>query len=125
MVTGIKVLYFIRNILPGETLLLLLNSIVLSHLHSSSVLINGISQNLWLTLEKQLSLAVKNCFHKKKYDSSRDLKIQFKILPVGLFLDLKAVLYFWKYQNDFLTAFKHQEIRTAKLKIVKKSNLLV
>ena len=115
MATGIKVLYSIRNILPEKARLLLLNSLVLSHLHYSSNLINGISQNLRLTLEKQLSWAVKACFHKKKYDSSRDLKLQYKISPVGLFLDLQAVLYFWKYPNDLLPAFKHQEITTAKV----------
>ena len=35
MATGIKVLYSIRNILPEKTRLLLLNSLVLSHLHYS------------------------------------------------------------------------------------------
>ena len=79
---------------------------------------NGILQNLRLPLEKQLSWAVKACFHKKKYDSSRDLKLQYKILPVGLFLDLKAV-HFWKHQNDLLPAFKHQEITTAKVRYSK------
>ena len=44
MATGIKVLYSIRNILPEKTRLLLLNSLVLRHLHYSSTLINGISQ---------------------------------------------------------------------------------
>ena len=83
MATGIKVLYSIRNILHEKTRLLLLNSLRLSHLHYCSILINGIPQNLRLTLEKQLSWAVKACFHKKKYDSSRDLKLQYKYLPVG------------------------------------------
>ena len=43
--------------------------------------------------------------------------LQYKILPVGLFLDLKAALHFWKYQNDLLPAFKHQEITTANFKV--------
>ena len=119
MATGIKVLYSIWNILPEKARLLLVSSLVLSHLHYSSILIYGISQNLRLTLQKQLSWPVKACFHKKKYDSSRDLKLQYKILPVGLFLDLKAVLYSWKYQNDLLAAFKHQEITTSQLRILK------
>ena len=51
MATGIKVLYSIRNILPEKTRLLLLNSPVLGHLYYSSILINGISQNLRLTRE--------------------------------------------------------------------------
>ena len=44
---------------------------------------------------------------------------------MGLFLDLKATLYFWKYQNALLPAFKHQELTTAKLKVLKRPNLLV
>ena len=82
MATGIKALYSIRNILPEKTRLLLLNSRVLIHLHYSSILINRIMQNLRLPLEKQLSCAVKACFHKKKYEQ---LKLQYEILPVGLF----------------------------------------
>ena len=85
MATGMKVLYSIRIILPEKTRVPLLNSLVLSRLHCSSVLINGTSKNLRITLEKQLGWAVKACFPKKKYDSSRDLKLQYKISPVGCF----------------------------------------
>ena len=65
MATGIKVLYSINN-LPEKTRVLLLNSLVLSHQHYSFVLINGVPQNRRINLEKQLSWAVKACFHKKK-----------------------------------------------------------
>ena len=39
MATCIKALYSIRNILPEKTRLLLLNSLNLSHLHYSSILL--------------------------------------------------------------------------------------
>ena len=125
MATGIKVLNFIRNILSEKTRILLLNSPVLCHLPNSSVLINGISQNLRITSEKHLSWAVRACSHKKEYDSSRGLKFQCKILPVGFFLDLKAALFFWKYQNNLLPAFQLQVMTTAKVKVLKRSNRLV
>ena len=55
MATGIKTLYAIRDIFPTATRLLLLDALVLSHLHYSSILLTGISENLVTTLEKQLN----------------------------------------------------------------------
>ena len=69
MATGIKTLYAIRNIFPTATRLLL-NALVLSHLHYSSVLLTGISENLITTLEKQLNWGIKACFNRTKFDHS-------------------------------------------------------
>ena len=76
MTTGIKVLYSIRNILPKNT-----SSTAEFASSKSSALLFYFDKwyfaQFRLTLEKQLSWAVKACFHKKKYDSSRDLKLQY------------------------------------------------
>ena len=53
MATGIKVLYSIQNFPPEKNTSSTADSLALSHLHYSSILINGISQNLRLSLEKQ------------------------------------------------------------------------
>ena len=103
----------------------MLNALVLSHLHYSSVSINGISQTLRITSEKQLSSAVKACFRKMNYESSRDLKLQYQTLPVMFYLDLKAVLYLWNYKNDLSLVFQHQIITTVKPKVLKRSNRFV
>ena len=63
MATGIKTLYSIRDIFPTATRLLLLNVLVLSHLHYSSILLTGISENLITTLEEQLNWGIKACFN--------------------------------------------------------------
>ena len=76
--------------------LLLLNALVISHLHYSAILLNGIADNLILILEKQLNWGIKACFNRTKRESSKDLKIKHGILPDRYFLDFEAVAYFWK-----------------------------
>ena len=62
MACGIKTLYAIRESFPEKTPILILNVLVISHVQYSAILLNGISENLLTTLEKQLSWAVKACF---------------------------------------------------------------
>ena len=50
---------------------LLLQSVVFSHLHYSSVPLSGISQKLILSLDKQINWALKTITYRKKYESSR------------------------------------------------------
>ena len=52
MALGIKSLYPVRDIFPQKTRKLLLNALVVSHLHYSAILLSGISENLLTTLEK-------------------------------------------------------------------------
>ena len=106
MPCGIKTLYSVKLFLPDKTCLMLLNSLVISHIHYPAILSNGISQTLITTLEKQLNWGVKACFNRRKYDSSSDLKMKHNIFPIRILLDLKAVSYFWKYQNNLLPAYK-------------------
>ena len=105
MATGIKKLYAIRDIFPTATRLILLNALVLSHLHYSSILLSGISENLITTLEKQLNWGIKACFKRTKFDHSKDLKIRHKILLVRHFVDYNCLLYLWKYESSLIPAF--------------------
>ena len=52
MACGIKTIYSVRDLFPEKTHFLLHNALVISHLHYSSVLLNGITENLLTTLEK-------------------------------------------------------------------------
>ena len=122
MACGIKTILSIRNYFPEKILLTLLNALVISHLHYPSVSLNGISRNL-TTLEKQLRWGVKACFHRQKFESSRDLK--FQILTIRLFLDLKAVTYFWKWKNNLLPAFQeHHVLPRARIRMHERTGLL-
>ena len=46
MAAEIKTLYAIRDLFPEKTRLLSVNALVMSHLHYSGILLNGISENL-------------------------------------------------------------------------------
>ena len=105
MACGIKTLYSIRDLFPEKIRILLLNALVVSQLQYSSVLLNGIAQNLKTTLEKQLNCGIKAIFYKNKFDSSSDLKIEHKVLSLQSLLDLKMNCYFRKWENHFLPAY--------------------
>ena len=68
MACGNKFLYSVKSFLPDKRCLMLLNSFVISHIYYPdypAVLLNGISQNLITTLEKQLNWDVKTCFNRR------------------------------------------------------------
>ena len=50
----IKTIYAIRKTIPRKLMILVLNALVLSHLHHSAVIIHATEQNLIVSLEKQL-----------------------------------------------------------------------
>ena len=85
MACGIKVLNTLSKSLPEKTKILLLSVIVISHLHSSALILIGLQKSLLTTLEKQLNWGIKTIFNRRKYDRSSDLKLRLKILPASLF----------------------------------------
>ena len=89
MAAGIKTIYTIRRTTPENMKKLILNALVLSHIHYSATTIQSINQNLILTLGRQFNWSVKASFFKKIFDSSRDLKQKYKMLPMPFF-EIKA-----------------------------------
>ena len=65
MACGIKTLYALRDFLLLNARLLLFNAALMSHMQYSAVLLNGITENLLETLEKQLNWGIKAGFLKK------------------------------------------------------------
>ena len=105
---------------------MLLNALVVSHLQYSAILLTGITENLMTTLEKQLNWAIKACFFRTKYDHSSDLKLQYKILPVRYLLNMKTVLYFWKWKNKMIPALiGENEPSTTQLRFLERTDILV
>ena len=75
MACGIKTLQSIKKPLPVKTRLLIMHALVISHLHYPAILLSRISANLMISMEKQLSWAIKKtCCNRAKYDSSSDFK---------------------------------------------------
>ena len=91
---GIKVLNTLSKSLPEKTKILLLNAIVISHLHYCALILIGLQKLLLTTLEKQPNWRIKSIFNRRKYDRSTDLKLRNKILPVSFLLNTIA-------QNSF------------------------
>ena len=114
MACGIKFLYSIRDYFPEKVRLLLLNALVISHLHYPAILLNGLTENLNTTLEKQLNWGIKACFNRTKYDRSSYLKIKHNILPIRCFLENKSLSYFWKWKNNLIPAFRDSQMETGK-----------
>ena len=86
MACGIKVLNTLSKSLPEKTKVLLLNGIVINHLHYSALILIGMQKSLLTTLEKQLNWGIKSIFNRRKYDRSTDLKLRNKLLPVSFLL---------------------------------------
>ena len=83
MACGRKTLQSIKKPLPLKTRFLIMNALVVSHLHYPAILLKGISANLMISLEKQ------------------------NIFPVTMFLDFKIQCHFWKIQHQLLPAYNN------------------
>ena len=126
MACGIKTLYCVRELLPEKICLSLLNALVISHLHYSALLLNGISQNLITTLENQLSWGNKACCNRNKHESSSELQLKHQIFPVRLLFDYKASTYFWKLLNNLVPNFNGlNKISTDKIKFHDRTDSLI
>ena len=124
MACGIKTLQSLKKPLPVKTRLLIMNALVISHLHYPAILLSGISANLVISLEKLLNWAVKTCCDHAKYDSSSDLKLKLNILPVTMFLDYKILCHFWKIQHRILPAYNNIEYDNHQIDISKRNKKL-
>ena len=115
MACTIKAIYYVCDFLPEKTRSFLLKALVISHLQYSSVSLNGISQSLISTLEKQLNWGIKAYFTRYKMDSAQDLRIKHGIISVRKTLDMNAIKFFWKWKHNILPAFSQLYLETARI----------
>ena len=87
---------------------------MISHLQNSSILLNGISQSLIPTLEKQLNWGIKACFNRYKMDLAQDLRKKHGNISVRKTLDMNAIKFFWKWKPN-LPAFSQLNSETARI----------
>ena len=112
MACSIKTIYYVRDFVPEKTRSFLLIALVISHLQCSSVSLNGISQSLISTLEKQLNCGIKACFNRYKMDSAQDLRIKHGIISLRQTLDMNAINFFWKWKHNLLPACSQLNLET-------------
>ena len=75
MALSFKCLYNLRDCLPKNLLPVMINSLVMSYLQNPAILLSTVDNKLIITLEKQLSWAVKACYHRSKFESSTDINV--------------------------------------------------
>ena len=102
--------------LPEKWKVLLLEAIVISHLHYSALILIGLQKSLLTTLEKQLNWGIEIIFNWRKYDRSTDLKLRSKILPVSFLLKYHCSKYCFRLLSNDLPAFKIEPLSTMRIK---------
>ena len=107
MALSIQGLNNLRDCLPKKLLPAMNNSLVISHLQYPAVLWSTID-NLIVTLEKQLSWAVKACCHRLKFESQTDIELQEKKLPARVLLDYGLNCYRFYLITNRKPAFNKQ-----------------
>ena len=85
-----------------------------TNLQYSSVLLNGNSQSLIYTLEKQLNWGIKAWFNRYKMNSAQDFRIKHGIISVRQTLDMNDINIFWKWKHN-LPAFSQPNLETARI----------
>ena len=124
MAHAIRSIYLIRHQVPLNARILLLKSLVLSHLSFSEIVFQNLSAKKLKRLNRQINGAIKVCFLRKKYDKARDLLIQTKTLPAEL-ITAKMSLIKFRYdiarpensENFHGYLSLHQNTRTKPFKI--------
>ena len=106
MAVGIKTISMIRDKIPLKSRLLLLHSLVISHVNYASILFTGLNQTLLHKLETQLNWGLRVCYFKRKSHSATELKINTSILPIRTQIELHVLLNFWKLIHSRWVPFK-------------------
>ena len=107
---GISTLQSIKYSFSIKTCLLIINTLLTSHLHYPAVLLSRKSENYLISLESQYRWAIKTCFDYAKFDSSSDLKFRNGIMHMPMFLDLRKKP-FSENKNQRLPAFSEIEYK--------------
>ena len=93
----IRSIYLIRHQVPLNARILLLKSLVLSHLSFSAIFFQNLSAKNLKRLNRQVNWGIMVCFLRKKYEKAKDLLIQTKTLPAEL---IKAKMSLIKFHFD-------------------------
>ena len=94
MAHAIRSICLIRDQLPPNARILLLESLVLSHLSFSAIFFLNLSAKNLKRLNRQINWGIKVCFLRQKYDKTRDLLIQTKTLPADLIIAKMSLIKF-------------------------------
>ena len=100
MPQGIKTIDTIGQQLPTLSLVALLHCLVLSHFEYLAIFLKQINATLMLSLEKQLSWALKRTYCRSKFKSSSLLSISKSFIGIEKRIELKSVTYLYQYLTN-------------------------
>ena len=94
MAHALSAIYLIRHQVPLNARIVLLKSLLLSHLSFSAIFFQNLSAKNLKRLNRQINWGIKVCFLRKKYDKARDLLIQTKTLPAEIIIAKMSLIKF-------------------------------
>ena len=107
MATAIQTIKCIRDKIPLRTRILLLNTLVLSHLHYPCMLLNGCTQDNIEKLEKQIKWGIRIIMNLSKRDSVTLLRKQHKIPSARNIIEYRSAHYLHRLCRNDAPAFTH------------------
>ena len=99
MAVGIKSILSVRDYVPLQIRLQLMNSFVLSHLQYSAVLLNGLTDGQLQRIDRQVNWAIKCCFFAKKFDHVSLLRRRTSTLTAALQIQYCSLIKLWDILN--------------------------
>ena len=93
MTTAIRSIYFLRYQLPLKARLMLLKSLIFSHLTFSALSFQNLNSSAMQRINRQTNWGIKVCYMRKKFERSTDLLVKSDILPAELLMSQMRVVY--------------------------------
>ena len=109
---GIRAIQLIKNRVPLKTRLRLLESLVVSHIQYSSLLLTSATEQSIGRLNRQLNWAIKVCHGRGKYDHVTQLRLTCGVLPIKDIIAQSILCKTWDILNSKSQAFKSQSLPT-------------
>ena len=108
MAVGIKTVETVQHRFQTQVLFMLFHALVMSHLDYSLLFFFKNSSYLLLSLEKQMTWALKSVFFRSKIKSSYELRKNKGIISIRHLIMFKSLIYFFQYNNNQKKAFQIQ-----------------
>ena len=112
MAHAIRTIQILRNHLPLNARIHLLESLVISHIKYSAPLLTSISQQSVNRLDRQLNWGLKTCFFSFKFDRVTPLKLASNVLGVKDQIAISILSKLWTILNLRAPAFQNLKLPT-------------
>ena len=113
MAMGIETIDTIKKQLPTTTLIMLLQTLVLSHLSYPALLLLSVSTASFNSLERQLNWALKCVFFRSQQTCSEDIRKSKNVISMRKLIDLGCLTYFFQLLKLERPAYQYTSLPTS------------